>query len=312
MFRRSGSAIPKNHPEILEALSPIVLEPVTALFVLLRHRGRCFACIMSLVHPLPAVTGLSRGDGMGPYLLPVQEEVLSALVEAERSGGVRQPFRALALLARPGLTLMHPGLRDDLGDVSEPDLEALHAAGMINLRREDQSTWRFSVTNRGIQHYEEIKAQQSSATESLELHVTKYLDTDGFQARHPTAHAKWAKAQELLWRSEGGDDSTTIGHLAREAMQEFAYCLPGAGGGTRKSQSLTNLKAALDAAPNLGKTELRFLKALVEYWRHVANLTQRQEHGAEKEGDELNWEDDRRVVLHTAIVMYEVDRALSQ
>jgi hypothetical protein len=38
---------------------------------------------------------------------------------------------------------------------------------------------------------------------------------------------------------------------------------------------------------------------------------QRQEHGAQKEGRPLVWEDGRRVVFQTAIVMFELDRALS-
>jgi hypothetical protein len=36
----------------------------------------------------------------------------------------------------------------------------------------------------------------------------------------------------------------------------------------------------------------------------------RQEHGGQKEGRPLTWEDARRVVFQTLIVMYEIDRAL--
>jgi hypothetical protein len=48
----------------------------------------------------------------------------------------------------------------------------------------------------------------------------------------------------------------------------------------------------------------------VDYWGTVSDLVQRQEHGAQKQGAELTWEDARRVVFQTAIVMYEVSRAL--
>jgi len=40
------------------------------------------------------------------------------------------------------------------------------------------------------------------------------------------------------------------------------------------------------------------------------NLAQRQEHGGQKEGEPLVWEDARRVVLHRAVVMIEVARTL--
>ena len=46
------------------------------------------------------------------------------------------------------------------------------------------------------------------------------------------------------------------------------------------------------------------------YWGTLSDLVQRQEHGAAKEGEPLTWEDGQRVVFHTAIVMWEIDRSL--
>ena len=68
----------------------------------------------------------------------------------------------------------------------------------------------------------------------------------------------------------------------------------------------------LGEANRLGKTEKEFLNALLEYWKTISSLVQRQEHGAEREKKDLLWEDGRRVVFQTLIVMYEVDRALSR
>lgn len=48
------------------------------------------------------------------------------------------------------------------------------------------------------------------------------------------------------------------------------------------------------------------LDALVVYWGTVSDLIQRQEHGAQKEGEALRWEDGRRVVFQTAVVMFEI------
>jgi hypothetical protein len=50
--------------------------------------------------------------------------------------------------------------------------------------------------------------------------------------------------------------------------------------------------------------------SLIVYWGTVADLTQRQEHGAQREGVPLLWEDSRRVVTQTLMVMYELDREL--
>jgi hypothetical protein len=52
------------------------------------------------------------------------------------------------------------------------------------------------------------------------------------------------------------------------------------------------------------------LDALLAYWGTTSDLAQRQEHGAQKEGEVLTWEDSRRLVFHTAIVMVEIDRTL--
>jgi hypothetical protein len=65
-------------------------------------------------------------------------------------------------------------------------------------------------------------------------------------------------------------------------------------------------------AKQLGTTEKPFLDALLGYWGTVSDLIQRQEHGGQKEGQSLVWEDGRRVVFQTAVVMFEIDRSLSR
>lgn len=62
----------------------------------------------------------------------------------------------------------------------------------------------------------------------------------------------------------------------------------------------------------LGKTEGAFLEALHAYWCTLDDLVQRQEHGAQKEGAPVIWEDGRRVVFQTAVAMFEIDRSLSR
>ncbi len=98
-------------------------------------------------------------------------------------------------------------------------------------------------------------------------------------------------------------------------MQEFAaslaekYILPEVK--ENKSQDITRIKSILNFLSNrLGTTKKPFLDALLNYWGTVHDLIQRQEHGGQKEGKPLLWEDARRVVFQTAIVIYEIDNAI--
>ena len=109
---------------------------------------------------------------------------------------------------------------------------------------------------------------------------------------------------------------TTIGHLCREAMQEFATSLCAAHNATPAepdpAKTVARVRAVLkhEGAP-LGEKLAAFFDALLAYWGTVSDLVQRQEHGGQKEGEPLMWEDGRRVVFQTLLVMYEVDGALS-
>jgi hypothetical protein len=58
------------------------------------------------------------------------------------------------------------------------------------------------------------------------------------------------------------------------------------------------------------RQDTSFAEALLAYFGTVSDLVQRQEHGAQREGAPLRWEDARRVVFQTAMVMLELDRAL--
>jgi hypothetical protein len=53
-----------------------------------------------------------------------------------------------------------------------------------------------------------------------------------------------------------------------------------------------------------------FAAALIAYFGVVSDLAQRQEHGAQKEREPLKWEDARRIVFQTAMLMFELDRTL--
>jgi hypothetical protein len=101
--------------------------------------------------------------------------------------------------------------------------------------------------------------------------------------------------------------------LCREALQEFAASLADLKrvdvSNIEPAKTVSRLKAVLAGrAATLGTSEAAFLEALVSYWGTVSDLVQRQEHGAQRERGPLVWEDARRVVFQSCVLMYEVTR----
>ena len=145
--------------------------------------------------------------------------------------------------------------------------------------------------------------------------MINYLNAITFQQSHPKAYGKWCAAEELLWKSDSQNQLTTIGHLCREAGQEFAddlvkhYQPPDVT--TDKTKTKDRLKAVIrKKVIEVGETKESFYDALIAYWYTLIDLVQRQEHAGLKEGQPLTWEDGRIVVFNTLIVMFEIDKAL--
>jgi hypothetical protein len=142
------------------------------------------------------------------------------------------------------------------------------------------------------------------------------LEVEPFRQKYPEAYQKWAEADRVLWSSDSEGQLTTIGHLCTEAMQEFAAALveryrpPDAD--ANKEHTVARVRAVLHHRKDqLPRTVKPFLDALLAYWGTVGDLAERQEHGSRKEGQPLRWEDARRLVFQTAIVMFELDRSLA-
>jgi hypothetical protein len=106
---------------------------------------------------------------------------------------------------------------------------------------------------------------------------------------------------------------TDIGHACREAIQRFISDLV-----TKHEPqdvesdpqtTIPRLKGVLRRA-DVSSTVAVLAEALLSYFGAVSDLVQRQEHGGQREGQALKWEDARRVVFQTLLVMYELDREL--
>ncbi len=248
-------------------------------------------------------------------LEPVQEELLIKIVEAARNVPQNQRGKFLVAQSSEGDHLIHSGIPDDKAKIYFGDAEILAGEGLLQLGYGPRGTPLFDVTPLGFKYYEFLKNRQGEPVERIESTIRNYLNAHDFQKKYSKAFEKWSNAEELLWKTETQQQSTTIGHLCREAVQEFTDMLidqfqpPNAP--TDKTKTVNRLKAVLHLKSDLlGSTEKPFLAALLEYWKSILDLIQRQEHGAQKEGQELIWEDARRVVFQTMVVMFEIDMVL--
>lgn len=245
-----------------------------------------------------------------------QKDFLCLVVEASRS--IPRARRARFFLhetAGGENFLTHPSLPDFQPDAYRGDIEALSRVGLL-IPSYDARSLSFDVSPEGFRYYEWLRGTNNQPVQRIEADVARHLEADWFQNQYPLVFQKWREAESLLWSSDSDKQLTTIGHLCREAMQEFAtslverFKLPNVD--PDKARDISRLKSVLSAnAPALGASASAFLDALASYWGTVNDLVQRQEHGSQKEGTPLRWEDARRIVFQTMVVFYEIDRSLS-
>jgi len=248
-------------------------------------------------------------------LQPDHVKLLCTFVEASRNAVNKEVFMALKPCLGETLgTVQHCGLPDRHIGVYFGDVQEMAELGFLSIRHVAQHQLNFDVSTYGLDVYEDIQAQLTEPAEALDEHMTAYVDTPDFERRNPAAYARWSEASALLWSKRGTERTTDIGHLCREAMQEYAsgvierLGVPNAD--PNKAHVVARLRAVHKSLKGrASKSTVAFLDSLLVYWGCVSDLVQRQEHGAVKDGDELRWEDGRRVVFHTLMVMYEVDRA---
>jgi hypothetical protein len=252
-------------------------------------------------------------------LQPEQEELLCRLVEAywnvdrdHRQQFYLHPQRK----SEPNMSIQHPGLPGGTSYVYMGDIIVLTRAGLL-FSSNAGTIHGFDITPEGFDYYDGLKKSIQEPGQRIENHIRSYIDTAAFQQKYPTAFKKWTYAECMLWSTDSDEKLATIGHLCREAIQEFTEALvvkfqpPDIG--NDKALTVKRLKGVLHIQKEkLGTKEIPFLEALITYWGTVSDLIQRQEHGGLREQTPLIWEDARRIVFQTVIVMYEVDRAVSK
>lgn len=243
-----------------------------------------------------------------------QIQLLTAIFEASKAE--RREFYAIRHSG--GAFIMHPGLPKSDYEVYAPDLQALFDYNLLTVthydsRSGDPSSFDISPLGR---HVYNVAHSQTTPEAAIEADVRQFIDAGPFRSRYSAAYARWSSAAELLWSEDSGDHATDIGHRCREALQEFADILCEGmtiQNDSRKPETVTRLRAVLtSAAESLGDATKEMLDALLVYWGTVSDLAQRQEHGASRDKAPLEWEDSRRLVFQTLLVMYEIDRAVGE
>jgi hypothetical protein len=250
------------------------------------------------------------------FLEPEQKDLLIQIVEASRNVSRSERMKFLVIESEEGDILIHPGLPGGKTSIYAGDVEILANTGLINRSYGSKGSPRFDVHPIGFKFYSHLKESSGEPIERVENSFKSYINSEPFITKHKHAFDKWSMAQDHLWAADNQDQFTTIGHLCRESMQEFVDIL------LReicphvehrdKSKIVARLKIVItEKKKALPKTIFPLLEALISYWGCVVDIVQRQEHGGNKEGKELVWEDARRVVFSTMVVMHEIDNALN-
>lgn len=240
-----------------------------------------------------------------------QVDLLLELIDAALT--VDRSERKFYLSRTDGPDALHGpgGARTVLGE----DIYDLIDAGMLRRR----GSWvggdvEFTIAPEAFAFAEQEGALRPM--QRVEESVVRYLDEAEFKTRYPSAYQRWQEAANLLWGDSSADELTTIGHKTREAVQEFATALVDHAMveevDADPAHTVARLRSVIDAnRGQLGDARHHLLDALLVYWGEVNDLLQRQEHGGQKEGEPLSWEDGRRAVFQTAVVMYEIDRTIA-
>lgn len=252
-------------------------------------------------------------------LEPDQEELLANLVEATRAvdRGARRPFYSIATVGHSLVAVMHPGLsRGTDFRTYQGDIEELGRQGLLNVTPQ-QHGLKFDVSPLGFRYYEELRQRAGEPTQRVVAEMRHHIDAESFRSRCTAAYDKWQAAESLLWSADSEQQFTAIGHHCREALQECVHALtlerdPSASA-EEKPRVVARAKSLLASErPRLGASVSAYLDALLVYWGTVSDLVQRQEHGAAREPASLVWDDARRAVVGTLLVMTELESAIQR
>jgi hypothetical protein len=246
-----------------------------------------------------------------------QKELLTILVETLRKVPRDQRAKFIVAQSAGGDVLLYPGHPSYNSKIFMGDMEILAHEGLVDITYGSGGSPNVNVLPHGYAYYEHMKRETGQPLENVESSMRNYLAAESFHQNYPVAYQKWVEAEDMLWGSDSERQLTTIGHLCREAVQEFVTHLveqyKPANAPEDKASTVARMRAVFNQRKgNLGDKEIACLNALLVYWGTVIDLIQREEHGGQKEGTPLVWDDGRKVVFQSAVVMFEIDSSLSR
>ena len=162
--------------------------------------------------------------------------------------------------------------------------------------------------------------------ERIADYLRAYLADERFRSTHPLAYGRWLVAWEMLWCADSRAKVISIAWRARDAMDAFSTsllerCVPLAmdphwpdllAGDSTRPDPLDGLASVTDAyRDELGAQRSELLGGLLEHWGALLQSVRRHEQRSQAPGERLHWEDGRRLVLFTALVMVEIDRSFA-
>lgn len=247
-----------------------------------------------------------------------QKELFIKIVEIIKSIPREKRRSMLAAHSKDGACLIMPTANPKVSNLkgfNRSDLDILADEGLLKRELGSRRNKKYDIKPISLKYYEWLMKQQGKPVERIEKSVLKYIELDAFKTTYSEAYKKLKLAEDKLWASDSTEHFTAIGHHCREAMQDFAdQCyleVFGKASDENKASTIKRLRAILDKKENeIGKTVKPFLEALLAYWGTVSDLVQRQEHGGQKEGEPITWDDARRVVFQTVNIMVELDRTI--
>jgi hypothetical protein len=102
------------------------------------------------------------------------------------------------------------------------DVYYLRDAGLLRATSRENHGFSFRVSPAGFNYYAQMKSAGGEPLQRQEAEVHRFINADAFRTAYPVAFARWSDAEALLWGAGSEREFTTVGHKAREAMQEFA------------------------------------------------------------------------------------------
>lgn len=182
-------------------------------------------------------------------LEPEQKGLLIALVEAARNvrHEERQKFIFVQTLANS--FIRHPGFSNKTYIAYKGDIETLGREGLIAITF-GRHAISFDVTPRGFMYYEHLKQQLGESIQRVAASIRHFLETETFRQKYSLAYQKWDQAERMLWSHDVEQHFSTIGHLCREAVQEFAEVLVNKhqppGDFSDKTKTINRVRAVLE------------------------------------------------------------------